>query len=39
SPFILKKLENPAAIYYDIYSEQYNNPEDIENNAPFVVQT
>ncbi len=39
SPFNLKKLENPAAIYYDIYSELYNNPEDIENNAPFVVQT
>lgn len=39
SPFSLKKLENPAAIYYDIYSELYNNPEDIENNAPFVVQT
>ncbi len=39
SPFSLKKLENPAAIYYDIYSELYNNPEDIENNAPFVLQT
>ena len=39
SPFSLKKLENPAMIYYDIYSEQYDNPEDIENHAPFVVQT
>jgi predicted MPP superfamily phosphohydrolase len=39
SPFNLKKLDNPAMIYYDIYSELYNNPEDIENNAPFVVQT
>jgi len=39
SPYSLKKLDNPAAIYYDIYSELYNNPEDIENNAPFVVQT
>jgi len=39
SPFSLKKLENPAEIYYDIYSELYNNPEDIENNGPFVVQT
>jgi predicted MPP superfamily phosphohydrolase len=39
SPFSLKKLENPAMIYYDIYSELYNNPEDIENHAPFVVQT
>jgi Icc-related predicted phosphoesterase len=39
TPFELKKIDNPAAIYYDIYSELYNNPEDIENNAPFVVQT
>ena len=38
-PFSIKKLENPAMIYYDIYSELYNNPEDIENYAPFVVQT
>ena len=39
TPFSLKKLENPAEIYYDIYSEQYDNPENIENYAPFVVQT
>jgi len=39
SSFSLEKLENPAEIYYDIYSELYYNPEDIENNGPFVVQT
>jgi len=38
-PFSLKKLENPAAIYYDIYSEIYTNHKDIEKNSPFVVQT
>ncbi len=38
-PFSLKKIENPAAIYYDLYSEIYTNPRDIEMNGPFVVQT
>ena len=38
-PFSLKKIENPAAIYYDLYSELYTNPRDIEANAPFLVQT
>jgi len=38
-PFSLKKIENPAAIYYDLYSEILSNPKDIEKNAPFVVQT
>ena len=38
-PFNLKKIENPAAIFYDTYSELYTNAEDIENYAPFVVQT
>ena len=38
-PFSLKKIENPAAIYYDLYSELYTNPNDIEANAPFLVQT
>jgi len=38
-PFSLKKLENPAAIYYDLYSEMYTNHKDIEKNLPFVVQT
>ncbi|MHA1525938.1 MAG: metallophosphoesterase family protein [Promethearchaeota archaeon] len=38
-PFNLKKIENPAAIFYDTYSELYTNAEDIEKYAPFVVQT
>jgi len=38
-PFKLKKIENPAAIYYDKYSEMYTNPKDIKDNGPFVVQT
>ncbi|MHA1669915.1 MAG: metallophosphoesterase family protein [Promethearchaeota archaeon] len=38
-PFSLKKIENPAAIYYDLYSEIYTNSKDIEANAPFLVQT
>ena len=38
-PFSLKKLENPAAIYYDLYSEIYTNPKDNEENAPFLIQT
>ncbi|MHA1148606.1 MAG: metallophosphoesterase [Promethearchaeota archaeon] len=38
-PFILKKIENPAAIFYDIYSELFTTPEEIEKYGPFVVQT
>ncbi len=38
-PFSLKKLENPAAIYYDNYSDIYTNAKDIEKFGPFVVQT
>ncbi|MCK4379684.1 MAG: metallophosphoesterase [Candidatus Lokiarchaeota archaeon] len=38
-PFKLRKIENPAAIYYDEYSEMYTNPKDIQDNGPFVVQT
>jgi len=34
-PVKLEKLENPAAVYYDYYSNQ----EDVEINAPYVVQT
>jgi hypothetical protein len=37
--FTLKKLDNPAAIYYDIYSEIYSTQKEIEKNGPFVVQT
>ncbi|MFO8020762.1 MAG: metallophosphoesterase [Promethearchaeia archaeon] len=39
-PFSLKKVENPAAVYYDLYSKMYNNdPGDIERFSPFVLQT
>ncbi|MFX0081719.1 MAG: metallophosphoesterase family protein [Candidatus Hodarchaeota archaeon] len=38
-PFSLKKIENPAAVYYDIYSELYTEAESIQNNGPFIVQT
>jgi Icc-related predicted phosphoesterase len=38
-PFSLKKLENPAAIYYDNYSEIFTTAEDIEKFKPFIVQT
>jgi hypothetical protein len=38
-PFILKKLENPAAVFYDVYSERFDSPEDIEKEGPFIVQT
>jgi len=38
-PFSLKKIENPAAVYYDIYSEIHTNAKSIEENGPFVVQT
>jgi len=39
SPYILEKLESPAAIFYDFYSEQYQTQKEVELNAPFVVQT
>ncbi|MFX0022690.1 MAG: metallophosphoesterase [Candidatus Hermodarchaeota archaeon] len=38
-PFKLKKIENPAAIYYDNYSEMYDDPITIRKKGPFVVQT
>ena len=38
-PFRLKKIENPAAIFYDHYSEMFTNTKDIQENEPFVVQT
>ena len=38
-PFSLKKIENPAAVYYDIYSELYTDAESIEKHGPFIVQT
>jgi len=38
-PFSLKKIVNPAAIFYDTYSEIVTNAKDIEQFGPFVVQT
>ncbi len=38
-PFVLKKIENPAAIYYDKYSEKYINASDIQGNLPYILQT
>jgi hypothetical protein len=38
-PFSFKKVENPAAVFYDIYSEICTNAEQIEKTGPFVVQT
>ncbi|MFX0044137.1 MAG: metallophosphoesterase family protein [Candidatus Hodarchaeota archaeon] len=38
-PFKLKKIENPAAIFYDIYSEMHTTSEIIEMNKPYIVQT
>lgn len=38
-PYSLDKLEIPAAIFYDLYSEQANTPEEVELKAPYVVQT
>ncbi|MBN1802417.1 MAG: metallophosphoesterase [Candidatus Lokiarchaeota archaeon] len=38
-PFIIKKIENPAAIFHDLYSEIYNNAKEIAKYGPFIVQT
>jgi predicted MPP superfamily phosphohydrolase len=38
-PIKIEKLENPAHIFYDYYSERLNNQEEVEINAPYVVQT
>ena len=38
-PFSLKKIENPAAVFYDTYSELYNDAESIEKHGPYIVQT
>ncbi|MFX1321276.1 MAG: metallophosphoesterase [Promethearchaeota archaeon] len=38
-PFLLRKIENPAAIFYDIYSEIHTTSEMIEMNKPYIVQT
>jgi Icc-related predicted phosphoesterase len=38
-PYNLQKLEVPAFIFYDTYSEKYITPEEVELNSPYVVQT
>lgn len=38
-PFILQKLKNPAAVYYDIYSEHDDSASKIEKDGPLIVQT
>lgn len=38
-PFNLRKIENPASVYYDVYSEKYHDPTSIEKYKPFAVQT
>ncbi|GAG74128.1 unnamed protein product, partial [marine sediment metagenome] len=37
--YILEKLDDPATIFYDFYSELYQTQKEVELNAPFVVQT
>ena len=39
TPFKLEKLERPAAVYYDYYSDRIKNQDELEINAPYVVQT
>ena len=38
-PLKLEKLENPAAVFYDNYSERLRNKDEVEINAPYIVQT
>ena len=38
-PYSIEKLETPAAIFYDLYSELTNTPEEVELRAPYIVQT
>jgi Icc-related predicted phosphoesterase len=38
-PFRLQKIQNPAAIYYDDYSEILTDAKSIRSNGPYVVQT
>ncbi|TFG00184.1 MAG: hypothetical protein EU541_03010 [Promethearchaeota archaeon] len=38
-PFILQKIRNPAAVFYDIYSERDYSSREIEQYGPFIVQT
>ncbi|MHA2184702.1 MAG: metallophosphoesterase family protein [Promethearchaeota archaeon] len=38
-PFSLKKIENPAAVFYDDYSDLYTDAESIQKYGPFIVHT
>jgi len=38
-PFFLRRIEVPAKIFYDIYSEIYTSSKEIKDKGPFVVQT
>ncbi|MCK4282077.1 MAG: hypothetical protein KAX10_08180, partial [Candidatus Lokiarchaeota archaeon] len=38
-PFNLIKIENPAAVFFDNYSELLTNPKDIWDKKPFLFQT
>jgi hypothetical protein len=38
-PFNLRKIENPASVYYDLYSEKYQDSKSIYQYKPFTVQT
>jgi len=39
NPVKLEKLDTPAAVYYDYYSDRLKNQDEVETNAPYVVQT
>ncbi|NVM18475.1 MAG: metallophosphoesterase [Candidatus Lokiarchaeota archaeon] len=38
-PYRIEKLENPAEIFYDLYSEQHETQKEVELNAPYILQT
>lgn len=38
-PFFLRRIEIPAAIYYDLYSELYITSKEIKDKAPFILHT
>jgi len=38
-PFVLRKIENPAAVFYDVYSEINTDFKAIQNDSPYILQT
>ena len=38
-PFVLRKIENPAAVFYDVYSEINTDFKTIQDNSPYILQT